>query len=193
MITEEKNNFHTELYKSLDEESDDENDLCQITLLPLKDKYVTLECNHRFNYEALYNEIYKQKYIFTRYNEVFSKDDLKKIGNNKCFIRCPYCRNIQLNLLPYYHNLGLKKKYGINSLEEENSLNKLIYKIGKCCGTNELGNNCLKLHVYNIPNSQLFYCKNHLKQYKKEKILIEKIEQKEEEPKFDKIYLPTML
>jgi hypothetical protein len=63
-------NFQDELYKMLNEDSDDEDvtNLCQITGLPLTDKHVTLECNHRFNYVSLYNEIYKQKHVFKTYN-----------------------------------------------------------------------------------------------------------------------------
>ena len=57
-------NFQEELYKLLDEDSENEDELCQISGLPLKDKFITLECNHHFNYDALYREIYKQKYEF---------------------------------------------------------------------------------------------------------------------------------
>ena len=35
--------FHTELYKLLDEDSDDEETLCQISGLPLTDKYITFD------------------------------------------------------------------------------------------------------------------------------------------------------
>ena len=50
-IIEGNINFQEELYKLLDEPSDDENDICQITGLPLTEKYVILECNHHFNYD----------------------------------------------------------------------------------------------------------------------------------------------
>ena len=51
---EENINFKDELYKLLDVESDDEDNLCQITGGQLTDKHVIIECNHHFNYDALY-------------------------------------------------------------------------------------------------------------------------------------------
>ena len=110
-------NFQEELYKLLDEESDNEDELCQITGLPLKDKFVTLECNHHFNYDAVYKEIYKQKYEFKTYDlNSLQKNDLQKFRDSKLdyFIKCPYCRNLQFTILPYYEELGLKEIYGIN-------------------------------------------------------------------------------
>ena len=50
-------NFQDELYKLLDVDSDDEEELCQITGIKLTDKHVILECKHHFNYDALYKEI----------------------------------------------------------------------------------------------------------------------------------------
>jgi predicted transcriptional regulator len=114
-------NFQEELYKLLDEESDNEDECCQITGLPLKDKYVTLECNHHFNYDAVYKEIYKQKYEFRTYEpHTLSKKDLQKFrdSNLDYFIKCPYCRNLQFTILPYYKELRLKEVYGINSLDK---------------------------------------------------------------------------
>ena len=113
-------NFQEELYKLLDEDSEDEDTLCQITSLPLKDKSVTLECKHHFNYDALYNEIHKQKYEFKTYDtHTLTKKELRKYNDSKLdyFIKCPYCRSIQFTILPYYEELGLKKVYGINSLD----------------------------------------------------------------------------
>ena len=62
-------NFYEELYKSFDEkETDiDTNSECQITGLPLADRFVTMECNHKFNYTALYKDIYNQKFVFRSY------------------------------------------------------------------------------------------------------------------------------
>jgi hypothetical protein len=36
-------------------------------------------------------------------------------------IRCPYCRNIQDELLPYYENLGYPKEHGINFFDVNKS------------------------------------------------------------------------
>ena len=112
--TEIQTYFYEQLYKSLDDDSDNDNEteLCQITGLPLESKCVTLECNHKFNYEPLYNEICKQKYVFNSYLWVHLSYKEKYLIKNKgvdYFIRCPYCRNIQLSVLPYYEELGLQK------------------------------------------------------------------------------------
>ncbi len=126
-------NFYEELYKSLDEpeSNSDTNtninakpsdmDICQITGIPLDDRHIVLECKHKFNYSALYKEIYKQKYIFRTYNiDTLSPTELAKFKNEKCdyFIKCPYCRCIQFTILPYYEDMEHEKKYGINSLEK---------------------------------------------------------------------------
>lgn len=121
---EDNIDFYKELYNSLDYDSDTETktdtktNICQITGLELKDKYVTLECSHKFNYDALYTDICKQKFEFNSYTtDVLSANDLKKIkdSNVEYYIKCPYCRNIQFELLPYYDDLTFTKKYGVNT------------------------------------------------------------------------------
>ena len=184
-------NFKEELNKLLDEDSENEDELCQITGLPLKDKHVVLECNHHFNYDSLYNEIYKQKYEFKTYDTTtFSKNDKQKFKDSSLdyYIKCPYCRNIQFTILPYYEELGLKKIYGINSLdktlpnsmiiygsscnvlpmdESNNYTYKLygtIFKKGKCCGENSSGDECKHKYVSLISQTQLYYCRFHYKE-----------------------------
>ena len=192
-------NFQEELYKLLDEDSDNEDELCQITGLPLKDKHVILECNHHFNYDALYKEIYKQKYEFKTYDSnSLTKKDVLKFRDSKLdyFIKCPYCRNMQFSILPYYEELGLKQIYGINSLDKtlpntiimhnpsNNQANVyygnpnytfnmygVTFKSGECCQTmNSFGDTCSQKYICTIPNTQLSYCKYHyrggLKNYK---------------------------
>jgi len=114
--------FYDELFKSLDYDTDDEDTLCQITGLKLINRYVTLECKHKFNYEALYKEICRQKFDFKTYDfNILPKKEQHKIksANVNYFIKCPYCRNIQFTVLPYYEELKLEKKYGINCLDKE--------------------------------------------------------------------------
>jgi hypothetical protein len=182
--------FQTELYKLLDEDSDDEETLCQISGLPLTDKYITLECNHKFNYTALYKEICKQKFVFKTYNpNLLTKKDQLKIRNSKIdyFIKCPYCRNIQFTLLPYYEELGLEEIYGINSINEElvdedqtDEDNQPItqpefdhtfkmygvnFKFGDCCEKiNNFGDLCKSYYSTTIPDTQLSYCSYHYRQ-----------------------------
>ena len=188
-------NFHEELYKLLDEDSEDEDMLCQITGLPLKDRSVTLECNHHFNYDALYKEIYKQKFEFKTYEtHSLTKKDFQKFNSSKLdyFIRCPYCRNIQFTVLPYYDDLGLEQVYGINSLDK--SLQPILqlkqnhkqpyygdkdysfvkygttFKWGNCCqkiiknAQEQVLWQCNRYYVAKIPGTELIYCNIHYKE-----------------------------
>ena len=182
--TEDRITFYEQLYKSLDDESDDETELCQITGSQLDSKCVTLECKHKFNYEPLYKEIYRQKFVFNSYDWVSLSNKDKLIiscSGKDYFIRCPYCRNIQFSVLPYYSELGLKKTYGINCLDDLapdkpkqplsgpiripygsddyqfNSYGKL-FKKGICV---EQG--CQNMYVTILPNTELRYCHSHYK------------------------------
>ena len=212
-IIEGNVNFQEELYKMLDQDSDNEDELCQISGLPLKDKYITLECNHHFNYDALYREIYNQIYIFKTHTEgSLTRKELKKFRDSKLnyFIKCPYCRNIQFTILPYYKELGLEPIYGINSLDasKPNShiihnscginnsnhtfkLHGVIFQMGTCCEKiNGFGDMCTRDFVGTIPNTTLSYCtihyRNAIKCYKfaeKKKILDAKLLAKKENTK----------
>jgi hypothetical protein len=192
--------FQTELYKLLDEDSDDEDNLCQITGLELIDKYLTLECGHKFNYKALYTEICKQRFEFKTYDpNLLTKKDQLKFRESKLdyFIKCPYCRNIQFTILPYYEELGLTKIYGINSLDKQLTTEKFLplnnshqpfisdldkaytfniygasFHFGDCCEKiNNFGDICKSMYVSTIPNTKLSYCRYHYKEgFKKYKI-----------------------
>jgi hypothetical protein len=210
-IIEDNQLFNEELYKMLDESSDDEDELCQITGLPLDDHSVVLECNHHFNYRALYREICKQKYTFKTYNsDSLTKTQLYKFRESKLdyFIKCPYCRNIQFTILPYYNELNLKELYGINSLDKtlpnsvfitniqpntgtdkDYTFTKygVIFKWGNCQSNHFFEGKCQQCYVATIPYTSLTYCEIHyytgLKYYKmeeKQKILDKKIEAKKE-------------
>jgi hypothetical protein len=101
--------FYAELYKSLDVEEDLEEDknICLITSQPLIDKHVVMSCGHKFNYVAIYKDIVNHKQKFNGLEDVNGK-----LGINQ--IRCPYCRKKQDTLLPYYEELGLTKVNGVN-------------------------------------------------------------------------------
>ena len=179
-IIEGNINFYDELYKSLDYDEDEQNEICQINGEVLCDKFVTLECGHKFNYIPLYKEIYNQKYIFNTYTiESLNKKNKDKFVNSlkQYFIRCPYCRDIQFTILPYYEELGLNKIYGINSLDFSLPNKKLLhtkydfYYFGHLfCNTGNNCNylNCNSLNVANIKDTDLNYCFIHWKQGNKE-------------------------
>jgi len=216
-IVEGNINFKNELHKLLDEDSDDEDELCQISGLKLDEKYVTLECKHKFNYKALYTEICKQKFEFKTYEPVLltTKNQIKfRESNLDYFIKCPYCRNIQFTILPYYEELGLKEIYGVNSTNKKIDTKNVVshmslpyidtshtfqsygvsFHFGDCCEKiNIFGDKCKTHYVSEIPNTQLSYCKFHyrdaLKKHKKneKKINDEKkmIAKKEKENKLN--------
>jgi len=104
--------FYTELYKSLDDSDaedkiDDESNMCLIENTPLTDKYVEMVCGHKFNYIPLYLDIKNHK---QKFNGLESSSGRL----NQDEIRCPYCRQKQKQVLPYYEELGLEKLHGIN-------------------------------------------------------------------------------
>ena len=104
-----------------------EDDVCLITKEKLNKVFITLKCNHTFNYEAIYNEIYKQKLV-KNYKEV------QKLDRNS--IKCPYCRTVHNRLLP--HKPGFAKTKYVNwppskSMDNPYFKNKCTYcfKSGK--------------------------------------------------------------
>ena len=93
-ITEELKKLNEMINNSTDYNDsniyEDNNNCCLITGNPLKSNYITLQCNHKFNYEDLYKEICAFKFSRRKYFRCNIND-----------IQCPYCRNIQHKLLPY--------------------------------------------------------------------------------------------
>jgi uncharacterized Zn finger protein (UPF0148 family) len=108
-VIEENLSFYDELYKSLDEPETQEEttEMCLITNAPLKENFVTLGCNHKFNYDAIYNDIYCHK---KKYNS------MERCALKHKEIRCPYCRTIHKELLPYVD--GYQKVHGVNHYDE---------------------------------------------------------------------------
>ena len=218
---DEKFNFYDELYKSLDDSDDeDETDKCQITGLLLKEKSVSLECSHHFNYDALYTEMCKQKYVFGTYNvKTLSYKDQRTFVTSgfDYYIKCPYCRNIQFTILPYYEELGLEQKYGINCSDKtlESPQNNYYYcnrgylldtytfkaygatfkkSQETCCYKSIHGYKCEGTFVAPISNTYVSACRPHykseLQKYKlleKNKLFLEKKQILEEKKKTKKL------
>ena len=153
-------NFYEELYKSLDD--CDENKLientekcCLITNEPLGPNFITLECNHTFNYMPLFNDIVNHKTKFNTMEHKFIK------GNQ---LRCPYCRNIQKKLLPYIE--GMDKINGVNYLNESTYISETCpqvssYSIGVCqyVSTDNIACKCDYVKKMHLDNNT--YCYNH--------------------------------
>ena len=212
-IIEGNIDFYDELYKSLgtkdcNNDGKEKVELCQISGMPLSDNNVTLECKHKYNYDTLYKEICKQKYIFRTYNlESLSKPDFQRFIDAAVdyYIRCPYCRHVQFTMLPYYENNGYEKRYGINSLVKEHYDTNYLIKTnmnsnyhynaygytflpGVCCKVVDVtdGQNvfCTTKYSALVPMMNKSFCLNHIraevKQYNNEKKLLEKQKEKEQ-------------
>ena len=111
-IVEGNVDFYQSLFNNMltVDDDQDEADNCLITNLPLTDKFVNLSCGHKFNYIPLYNDIFNHKQKFNIMESTISSLKIDEI-------RCPYCRNKQQGVLPYYEELGL------NFTESHSTLN----------------------------------------------------------------------
>jgi uncharacterized Zn finger protein (UPF0148 family) len=141
-------NFYEELYKSLDEAEDKNDDsACLITNLPLTNYHISLECGHKFNYEPLYNDILNHKTKFNTMERCLLKTNE---------IRCPYCRTVQKTLLPYYEELGLQKIHGVNYIDEIKQIHEYScmnsgckWETGICC-----------FEVFDLTKNSIAQCDN---------------------------------
>lgn len=201
-------NFFEELYKSLDIEenelkTDEDKNKCLITNLPLIDKHVELKCGHKFNYVPLFYDLVNHKKKFNNMEGQSTRLNLNQI-------RCPYCRNKQEGVLPYYEEFGFEKINGVNFVDpniKENN-NSYNFKGEKCCfllennwfdkTIPESNNNkkyvecpcfyATKIELYNNKNpsepitysDNKFYCYTHKKQMIKKYKIQEKEKQKQE-------------
>jgi len=178
-------NFYDELYKSLDEPDDgNELNVCLITNKPLEEDCIALSCNHKFNYDALYNDILNHK---KKYNS------MERLSVKVTQIRCPYCRTIQDSLLP--EKWGYKNVHGVNfydkELENLSNMNCLpsSFTKGKCChkypDALDSHQGCINKYVKKLHLDNMSYCPEHYnitfsKLYKEKK---EKEKQEREQKK----------
>jgi len=176
---EDNIDFFSELYKLLDDNTieDKKNEsICLISNENLIDKFVTLECGHKFNYIPLYYDIKNHK---EKYNNMETHNN--HLNHNE--IRCPYCRNKQKTVLPYYAELNLKKIQGVNDYNPNyNQSQQYLLNWKKCNYNSEDDYNCDVLGTqinyynghYNGDNyfDEKYYCCYHkkimIKKYKKE-------------------------
>jgi len=200
--------FFSELYKSLDDDDnkykvESDNNLCLISNQLLIDKFVELDCGHKFNYIPLYNDIYNHK---KKFNNMEGSASLLKMNE----IRCPYCRKKQLGVLPYYEELIPEKTNGVNFYDDTQSQSTYIssqgkFSYGKCefivntptsISTITFSGPCPNTYVIKSSCDNKTYCWIHnraiTKQFEKEKKdkekqaqkkLKEEIKQKEKEDK----------
>jgi hypothetical protein len=160
LITNQKTYYFTDIsfnfYKELkkddenehDENSENEHDEnsennCLISNLPLDETCITLECNHKFNYYYIFNEILTSKKICNYMT--------KKLNTNQ--IKCPYCRTIYNYVLPISLDIeGTHKHIGVN------------YPTHSVLNIKCKEYNCEENNVFVTPLG--YYCKTHYKKIK---------------------------
>jgi hypothetical protein len=96
-------------------------------------------------------------------------------------ISCPYCRNKESKLLPYYENMGVEKVHGVNYIDESkiiiNHACVLLYFNGTCSFKTTIPDNtelcCHNTYVCTFEDGK-DYCYIHIKN----KLLAKKAEEK---------------
>ena len=147
-------------FKDLISENNNElmsNNNCLITNERLENNFIKLDCNHCFNYVAIYNEIVQQK--------LYKLQDNKKLKLNE--IKCPYCRKITDKLIPYF------KYYNVKQIKGVNSPKNLCMNINQCQHINKNNEKCNENAC--ITNDGIF-CNKHLKLTKMDEININNID-----------------
>lgn len=154
----EKFDFFGELFKCVGENKKVEDEVCLISGEPLKKYSVTLECGHTFNYDEIFNEVYQQKCNPKRL-------ETQRLRINE--LKCPYCRNIQQQILPQLNN-NYELYYGVNTpLKYCMFLSKCkhVYKYGKrkgsICNRNTNDEFC-KMHAKCVANKKCDVSKNEI-------------------------------
>jgi len=162
-------------YLSENGENGEIGEKCLISNELLVANYITLECNHKFNYIELYHEVLEQK---TKKHLDNSKLKLNEI-------KCPYCRAISKNLLPYFKYYNTKSTKGVNYPPDLSiKLNECQYieKNSELCGKNacitKFGIFCNNHVKYNIKEEEIitntsgdvleFYKKKTIKELREE-------------------------
>ena len=141
--------FNKKLMETLCEgDADNEEDSCLISGESLEERPIVLNCSHKFNYDSIFKEVRQQK--------ILNQLETTKLKTKE--IKCPYCRKIQIGILPWkegyekirYVNWPLKLCSKTNIC---NHIMKSGKKKGQCCGK----------------PSHFDMCKTHIKLSEKQK------------------------
>ena len=152
-------NFKDALKLAIDNPDDLNNsNMCLISRNPFNSfNFIKLSCGHSFQYDILIHSLIKNK----------NYRNSKVLNTN--IIKCPYCRHVINQKLPYIPELVKKKYYGINFHNSQAPdfphPNKCIYiqKNKKICNKHCLNEYCKK-HFSSVNNNSLE--KNTLKELK---------------------------
>jgi len=180
--------FFSLLNKELTSDSDTSSDQCLITNEPLKEEHVTLNCNHKFNYIPLYNEVKIQK---------CTKNHAETARLHVTQLKCPYCRKIQTSLLTYVPELNdaCPLIYGVNTLEPKHKTTKTCCYVkythsdgtksfctveGEHFSKHEDGNYYCYSHSYEIKQKEQYLLNKQLALAKKNELKEAKLKQKQD-------------
>jgi len=130
---------------------------CLISKEKLHPNHITLTCNHKFNYIPIYKEVIYQK------NKTNTLYEITKLSSNQ--IKCPYCRTITNNLLPYIPYPSVKIIKNVNSPEYDCMDATKCSHITKHCDANKITTTCKKNALY-YEEENVLLCPAHYKKYK---------------------------
>lgn len=154
-IIEDNLDFKAALANDLTEE----NTICLISQQPLTKSHIQLPCKHTFNYKPLYKEMYVQKTVRNMYETV-------RLKINE--LKCPYCRSVSEQLLPYLPSEEPERKAGVNGPAKYCMPYLLVCEWQTTTNTNnnkEKG--CTKPACY---IDTMSYCKTHYLKVHKKKV-----------------------
>lgn len=133
-ILPEDFDFYSELNKE-NEKIEPSEEVCLINGESLiHESCIKLDCGHKFNYVPLLNSVQEEKHNM-RVNSYYYYSSAYLREHQ---IRCPYCRQIQEKILPYYPELHKKRVRGVNyptTLSMGNNECNHIFKSGKNKGS----------------------------------------------------------
>jgi hypothetical protein len=140
-----------------DEKSETLKETCLISNEALGANFITLQCNHKFNFLELYNEVIEQK--------TKKLLDNSKLKLNE--IKCPYCRTVNVKLMPYF------KYYEHNIIKGVNYPFDLSIELYQCTYIDKTFKKCGKSAC--ITKNGIF-CNNHFKYTLNEEALLDNID-----------------
>ena len=141
--------FYSVLEKELSSKTNYSEDVCGLTKEPLENNYITLECGHKFNYDAFYNHL-----SYSRGSDGIKSSYMLK----KRSMECPYCRKRMECILPFLPEKPYTENRKINYGKGKNvslvlcdSVMKSGKRKGQCCGepgfySEKFGVNICKKH-----------------------------------------------
>lgn len=139
-------------------EKDEKKEICLISNKPLSEYYITLPCNHKFNYLPLLNSLYENFQLKRSY---ITKQ-----------LKCPYCKTIHKNnVIPYNSLLDKRRIVNLNyppKLSIGNNNCDYIYKNGKnkgCKCSNKSYWKYCHLHLKYLNKTNVKDCKTNVKDF----------------------------